>query len=80
MENCLILSGIGNLEHLDAFREGLFYVQDPASKLSVLCAGLQPGMQVLDCCAAPGGKSFAAAIAMGITQDRIMKAIISRES
>lgn len=64
MENCLILSGIGNLEHLDAFREGLFYVQDPASKLSVLCAGLQPGMQVLDCCAAPGGKSFAAAIAM----------------
>lgn len=64
MENCLILSGIGNLERLDAFREGLFYVQDPASKLSVLCAGLQPGMQVLDCCAAPGGKSFAAAIAM----------------
>ena len=64
MENCLILSGVGNLERLDAFREGLFYVQDPASRLSVLCAQLQPGMQVLDCCAAPGGKSFAAAIAM----------------
>ena len=64
MENCLILSGVGNLERLDAFREGLFYVQDPASKLSVLCAQLQPGMDVLDCCAAPGGKSFAASIAM----------------
>ena len=64
MENCLILSGVGNLERLDAFRGGLFYVQDPASRLSVLCAQLQPGMQVLDCCAAPGGKSFAAAIAM----------------
>lgn len=62
--NCLILSGTGNLEKLDAFKNGFFYVQDPAAKLSVLCAGLQPGMKVLDCCAAPGGKSFAAAMAM----------------
>ena len=67
MADCLCLSGTGDLEKLPAFREGLFYVQDPAAKLSVLCAELsaqQPG-QVLDCCAAPGGKSFAAAIAMG---------------
>ena len=42
------------------------YVQDPASRLSVLCAGLpETGARVLDCCAAPGGKSFAAAMAMG---------------
>lgn len=64
MEDCLVLSGLGSLERLDGFRQGLFYVQDPASKLSVLCAGLQRGWRVLDCCAAPGGKSFAAAIAM----------------
>ena len=65
MENCLVLSGTGSIEHLDAFKEGLFYVQDPASKLSVLCAKLpKAGARVLDCCAAPGGKSFAAAIAM----------------
>ena len=65
MENCLVLSGTGSIEQLDAFKEGWFYVQDPASKLSVLCAGLpREGAQVLDCCAAPGGKSFAAAIAM----------------
>lgn len=64
MEDCLVLSGLGSLERLDGFRQGLFYVQDPASKLSVLCAGLQKGWRVLDCCAAPGGKSFAAAIAM----------------
>ena len=65
MQDCLVLSGTGNLEKLDVFREGLFYVQDPASKLSVLCAQLpREGAQVLDCCAAPGGKSFAAAIAM----------------
>ncbi len=64
LANCLELSGTGNLEKLPSFREGLFYVQDAAAKLSVLCAGLQPGQRVLDCCASPGGKSFAAAIAM----------------
>lgn len=66
MADCLVLSGTGSLELLPAFREGLFYVQDPAAKLSVLCAGLpETGGNALDCCAAPGGKSFAAAIAMG---------------
>ena len=67
MEDCLILSGTGNLEQLKAFQEGLFYVQDAAAKLSVLCACLpnDRDAQVLDCCAAPGGKTFAAAIAMG---------------
>ena len=65
MPDCLVLSGVGNLEQLPAFREGLFYIQDTAAKLSVLCAELKPGSRVLDCCAAPGGKSFAAAIAMG---------------
>ncbi len=65
MENALILSNTGNLEQLPSFREGLYYVQDAAAKLSVMCAGVEPGQKVLDCCAAPGGKSFAAAIAMG---------------
>ena len=65
MTDCLVLSGTGNLENLPTFREGLYYVQDPAAKLSVLCAQLpKEGARVLDCCAAPGGKSFAAAIAM----------------
>lgn len=65
MPDCLVLSGTGNLEQLPAFREGKFYVQDSASRLSVLCAKLpKEGARVLDCCSAPGGKSFAAAIAM----------------
>ena len=64
LENCLLLHRTGDLERLEAFQQGLFYVQDPASRLSVLAAGAKPGMKVLDCCAAPGGKSFAAAIAM----------------
>ena len=64
LENCLLLHRTGDLERLEAFQQGLFYVQDPASRLAVLAAGVKPGMKVLDCCAAPGGKSFAAAIAM----------------
>ncbi len=62
LKDCLILSGTGNLEQLDTFNEGLFYVQDAAAKLSVLCAQIPGGARVLDCCAAPGGKTFAAAI------------------
>ena len=65
MADCLVLSGTGNLENLPSFREGLFYVQDPAARLAVLCAKLpKEDIRVLDCCSAPGGKSFAAAIAM----------------
>ena len=64
LPDCLILSGTGDLEQLEAFQRGLFYVQDPAARLSVLCAQLPENGNVLDCCAAPGGKSFAAAMDM----------------
>lgn len=62
LPNCLELEGMGNLEELPAFREGRFYVQDAAARLAVLASGAAPGMEILDACAAPGGKSFAAAI------------------
>lgn len=66
MPDCLEISGTGSIDSLPEFQEGLFYVQDAAAKLSVLCASLpQADIRVLDCCAAPGGKSFAAAMAMG---------------
>ena len=66
MMDCLVVSGTGAIENLEPFKQGLFYVQDPAAKLSVYCAQLpQADIRLLDCCAAPGGKSFAAAIAMG---------------
>ncbi len=64
LPDCLTVRG-GSPEQCEAFRDGLFYVQDPAANLSVRAAQLQPGMRVHDCCATPGGKSFAAAIAMG---------------
>ena len=65
LPGCLTLSGTGDLEGLESFRAGNFYIQDPAARLAVTAAGLNPGNKVLDVCAAPGGKSFAAAMDMG---------------
>ncbi len=62
LKNCLYVSATGNLEGLQAYRDGWFYVQDAAARLAVEEAELAPEMRVLDCCAAPGGKSFAAAM------------------
>ena len=60
---CLSLSG-GAVGALPGYEEGLFYVQDRAARSAVDLAGLQSGMRVLDACASPGGKSFAAAMNM----------------
>ena len=64
LPDCLLLQGTGDLEALPPFQAGAFYIQDPAARLAVLAAAPAPGMRVLDACAAPGGKSFACAIAM----------------
>ena len=65
MADCLLLERTGDLEGLESFRRGLFYVQDPAARAAVLAAEPKAGERVLDLCAAPGGKSFASAVAMG---------------
>lgn len=61
---CLELSGTGDLTTLSAFYNGRFTVQDAAAHLIVCAADFARGQRVLDVCAAPGGKSFAAAFAM----------------
>lgn len=64
LKDCYLLKHTGDLETLDSFRQGLFQVQDAAARLSVSVLELKPGMRVLDLCAAPGGKSMAAAMYM----------------
>lgn len=64
MPDCLYLRGTGNLSELEEFQNGSFYVQDNAARLAVMASGAEAGMRVLDCCAAPGGKSFSAAVQM----------------
>ena len=67
LPNCLLLESTGAIAELASFREGLFHVQDISSQLCVGALGLQPGMRVLDVCAAPGGKTFTAAQIVGDT-------------
>lgn len=64
LANCFEISATGNMENLKAFQDGLFTVQDAAAKLAVLAAAPKAGDNVIDTCAAPGGKSIAMAMAM----------------
>ena len=57
----ILLCGGGDAAALPAFAEGRVTVQDAASALAAAVAAPKPGDAVLDCCAAPGGKSFAMA-------------------
>lgn len=64
LPDCFSISGTGDIEQLESFREGWFQVQDSAARMAVLAAAPKPGMRVLDACAAPGGKSFQVAMEM----------------
>ena len=67
---CIELAG-GNITSLPGFDEGLFYVQDAAARTAAEIADARENEKVLDVCAAPGGKSFAAAIKMKNTGEII---------
>lgn len=57
----------GSVTQIPGFEQGYFYVQGVTSQYAVRAAQIKPHTDVLDLCAAPGGKSFAAAIALGNT-------------
>ena len=61
LPDALICESVRDYLRTDAFREGLFSVQDSASQLCVHALQPQPGETLLDLCAAPGGKSILAA-------------------
>ncbi len=56
--NALYIDGYDFLSGITAFQEGKFYVQDVSSMLVSLWAEPKEGAQVIDVCAAPGGKSI----------------------
>ena len=60
----LILRQTGDISKLSPFQEGLFFVMDPGAMQAVHALSPKPGQTILDICAAPGGKSFAAACLM----------------
>lgn len=47
-----------SLTELGAYRQGLFFVQDPAATLVAQYAAVPLGAEVADLCAAPGGKAL----------------------
>lgn len=53
----LLLRTHGALDALAPLREGLAQVQDESSMLVAHILGAEPGMTVIDACAAPGGKT-----------------------
>ncbi|PRX74545.1 16S rRNA (cytosine967-C5)-methyltransferase [Cohnella sp. SGD-V74] len=53
----IIASRTGNLVHSEWYKQGSLTVQDESSMLVASVADPRPGMRVLDCCAAPGGKT-----------------------
>jgi len=61
--NCITLDG-GNVTALPGYNDGLFYVQDRAAAAVSEIADIYEGMNILDCCSAPGGKSFSTALKM----------------
>ncbi|MGG6310078.1 16S rRNA (cytosine(967)-C(5))-methyltransferase RsmB [Paenibacillus macerans] len=61
----IVVHSGGNMALTPWYREGLISVQDESSMLVGEAVDPQPGMSVLDCCAAPGGKTCHIAEIMG---------------
>lgn len=60
----LILSGYDYIGKINSFNQGLFYVQDVSSMISVDAMGIKLEQYIIDVCAAPGGKAITAALSL----------------
>jgi len=58
------VTGAGRLASHEGYRKGIFSIQGESSMLAAQALRAKAGMQVLDACAAPGGKSCLIAEAM----------------
>ena len=63
--DALLVRGGGRLSSLKGFGKGLFSIQSESSMLAAMAVEAKPGMQILDACAAPGGKTCFMAERMG---------------
>ena len=67
VENSAVVKSGGAVHKTEAYKNGLFHVQDAASQLCCKALGVQENETVIDICAAPGGKSFTLAENMNNT-------------
>lgn len=56
--DALILKERANIFKTEAFKNGMFEVQDASSQLVAELLDVAPGMRVVDCCAGAGGKTL----------------------
>ena len=61
IEGCLKVNGRLSIESSEAYKEGLYSLQNISSQMAVKTLAPKPGDTVIDMCAAPGGKSCAIA-------------------
>lgn len=61
----LLLNLSGSVESLNSYKNGLFFLQDLSCQKAIEMLNISESDSVLDLCAAPGGKSFNAALTVG---------------
>lgn len=61
LENSLVIEKSGAISEIEAFKDGLFHVEDTAAQKAALLLDAKEGERVLDVCSAPGGKAFTVA-------------------
>jgi 16S rRNA (cytosine967-C5)-methyltransferase len=64
LEGCFLAKAKSNLYRSEAFHQGAFVLQDPASQAIGLACAVKPGDHWLDLCAGAGGKTLQLAQAM----------------
>lgn len=61
-DTVLVLDASGSVEDMQVYKQGLCFVQDLSCQLAVDMLDIKADSRLLDLCAAPGGKSFTAAM------------------
>ena len=64
LPNALKIDTSVAVDELEAYKNGLFHVQDSASQICCMAVDAKPGETVFDLCSAPGGKAFTIAESM----------------
>lgn len=66
-DNGFYVKAESTLGRMNAYKAGLFYIQEPSASAAVTVLDPKPGMKVLDLCAAPGSKTTQIAEKLGNT-------------
>jgi 16S rRNA (cytosine967-C5)-methyltransferase len=57
VDECVEILGGGDVTDLRCFQDGLMQIQDESTLVAVRLLGPRPGEEIIDTCAAPGGKT-----------------------